>query len=101
MRFVINDGWGRGELLFVILVEIADKAEVAEMPVEEALILVSASGDGGHDNISAIAGIAGDCEVPGLLGLGGGSGEMTEKRERRCAEHWEMIPLVWDGRRTE
>ena len=64
-------GWPAGKL-FVVFIEIVDGAEVAEVPVEGGLIVVDAGGDGGHDDVSAIAGVAGDGEGPGLLGVGGG-----------------------------
>jgi hypothetical protein len=75
IRFVIFDERGRGGELFVVLVDIVDGAEVAEVPVESGLVAVSAGGDGGHDYVSAVAGIAGDGERPGRLGLGYGCEE--------------------------
>ena len=68
-------GYGRGGELFVILIEVVDGAKVAEVPGEGGLIVVRGGGDGGHDQVSAVAGIAGDGEGPGLLGMGGQSCE--------------------------
>src|SRR5450755_104916 len=69
--FVIDDERRLGGNLFVVFVEIVDGAEVAEMPVEGGLVVMDTGGDGGHDDVSAIAGVPGDGEGPGLLGVGG------------------------------
>lgn len=83
IRFVIGDGRGLGGLLFVVLIKIGDIAKVAEMPVEKSLIVVGTGGDGGHNYVSAVAGIARDDEGPGLLGPGGGRDKNCEKKYAR------------------
>ena len=86
IHFVIDDERGRGGKLFVVLVEVVDGAEVAEMPVEGSLIVVRAGGDGGHDYVTAVAGIAGDGERPGRLGWGGQGCETKSCEENECSE---------------
>src|SRR6202140_699317 len=72
------------------------------MPVEGCLILMNASGDGGHDYISAVARGTGDRKRPGLLGLCACCHE-CEKYDRCTAkdgdEHGRMIQVcgAWAG----
>ena len=62
-----------------VLVEIVDRPEIAEVPIEIGAVLSRAPRDRGHDHVAAVAGIAGDGEAPRPVG-GGGEGS-EERRE--------------------
>jgi hypothetical protein len=49
--------------------------------------VVGPRGDGGHDYVSAVAGVAGDGEGPGVLGCGGCGGAEEECSKTGGAEH--------------
>src|SRR6516162_8032728 len=59
----------------VILVEHVDGAVVAQVPVERCAVLLHAIGDGGHNDVAAIARVARYGELPGWL--------ILRRRERR------------------
>ena len=68
--FVSNDGERLVEMFRLVLdvfVESVDGPEIAEMPVKRCVFLFDSGGDGGHDDVPAIARIAGDGKGPGLL----------------------------------
>src|SRR5271166_1487742 len=67
--FVVNDGevCVSGSLNHV-LIEIVDRTQIAEVPVEGSAILAGSGGNCRHDDIAAIARIAGDDEAPGFSG---------------------------------
>src|SRR5580704_6197236 len=87
-------------LMLNVFIEVGILAEVAQMPVEGSVVLPSSGGDGGHDHVAAVPGIAGDREVPGALAIrpclrwcGGlrerGAGECTENQYR---PQWRQVP---------
>ena len=57
-----------------VLVEGVDGAEISEVPVEVGAAGEDSGGEGGHDDVAAIAGVAGDGEFPGGGLLGGERG---------------------------
>ena len=61
---VLGDG-GVGIQLPVVLIEVANETQVAEVPVEARMAGLRADGDRGHHHIAAIARVARDHERPG------------------------------------
>ena len=71
--------------LLDVFIDAVHGAEISHVPVEPGVVIENALGDGGHDYIAAVAGIAGDSEAPGFGGLLGKSGKCETEEEEQCS----------------